>query len=157
LKAAEAEAAGLQPDMRAFVLWQASNAYARINTAKVDSLLADAFQATSAIEQDASELKRCFDRQFCDVKFWLQKLILLEILERSRQVAKIEPLLASAQPEVREEMQKEFFWHYLRLKKFDKARELLNLLARDYYPYDTAIKLMKALPPERTADRLAIF
>src|SRR5919204_1434535 len=126
LKAAQAEEAGLQPDMRAFVLWQASHAYTRINPAKSDSLLMDAFRATFAIEQSTSELKECFDPEWCDIQFWLQKHILEEMLARSRQVAPIESLLASAKPQVREELQRDFFQRYIENKEFDKAREQLN-------------------------------
>src|SRR6058998_3140820 len=50
LKAAEAEAAGLAPDMRALVLWRASYAYTVLDPKKAESVAKDSFLATEAIE-----------------------------------------------------------------------------------------------------------
>jgi len=46
LKTAEAMAAGLQPDMHAYVLWQVSRGYQKVNRTKAAQLLQQAFDAS---------------------------------------------------------------------------------------------------------------
>src|SRR5438552_2442266 len=58
LKAAAAEAAGLEADMRAFVLWRASNAYATVDPKKAESLTHESFVASQSIE-DPSDRDQC--------------------------------------------------------------------------------------------------
>jgi hypothetical protein len=158
LKVAQAEATGLQPDMRAFVLWQVSHGYVRIDSVKVDSLLKDAFLTTLSIEDGRAGSKDCSEAEFCGVKDWLQKHILREMIERSRSGGAIQSLLASAEPRVREMLGEDLFQHYIDEKEFDRARQLLNQFAeQNYFPYDHATELMMALPRERAADRVAIF
>src|SRR5437899_2596575 len=76
LNSAQFEAAGLQPDMRAFVLWQASHGYTKIDPAKADALLKDAFRVTLSVESSQAESRNCSEVEFCRVKYWLQKQIL---------------------------------------------------------------------------------
>src|SRR6266851_3757118 len=81
LKSAEEASASLQPDMHAFVLWQAANAYSGIVPAKTDALLRQAFLATQSIEVPTDD-PTCGTVNFC-VKGWLQQFIMNEILKRS--------------------------------------------------------------------------
>jgi tetratricopeptide (TPR) repeat protein len=158
LREAQAEAAGSQPDMHSFVLWQVSHGYARIDSAKADSLLKEAFRITLSIENSYAESERYGEAEFGGAKNWLQKHILRELIERSHHPGQVQPLLAVAVPEVREMMSPELFRHYINEKEFDQARAMLNQFAeQDYYPYESATELMLALPRERYADRLEIF
>src|SRR2546426_6661483 len=50
LKLAEAQAGGLQADMRALVLWQAARAYTGFDAAKARALMRQAFQVTLSVE-----------------------------------------------------------------------------------------------------------
>src|ERR1700745_3508700 len=52
LRVAETEAAGLSPDMRAFLLFEIGSAYQQINPAKARLLRWRAFEASTAIEDD---------------------------------------------------------------------------------------------------------
>jgi hypothetical protein len=51
------------------------------------------------------------------------------------------------------------FERYVDDKNFDRARDLLSQMADEQgsFPYGEATRLIEALPPERAADRLAIF
>src|SRR5579864_1933318 len=53
LQAAESEAAGLAPDMGAFVLWRVSYAYAKVDLRKSESVAKDAFIESLAIESSS--------------------------------------------------------------------------------------------------------
>src|SRR6266496_2528307 len=76
LKAAEAEAAGLAPDMRAFVLWRASYAYAVLDSKKAESLAKDSLLATEAIE-DPPDNDQCGPIGSAgDIKSWIQEQVL---------------------------------------------------------------------------------
>jgi len=159
LNFAQSEAAGLQPDMRAFVLWQASRGYTKIDPAKADALLKDAFRETLSVESSQAESRDCSEVEFCGVKYWLQKQILQEMIKRVKRIGEIKPWLASAEPEVRQRLSTDVFHRYLHEKAFDQARDLLGQMADEdgYFSYGGARELMDALPPERNKDRLAIF
>jgi hypothetical protein len=53
LQSAQAEAARLQPDMRAYVLMQVANGYQQVDPSKADALLKEAFTASLSIEDMA--------------------------------------------------------------------------------------------------------
>jgi hypothetical protein len=158
LKAAQTEAAGLQPDMRAFVLWQVSNAYTTRSPAKKDALLRSAFLVTQSIENNSSNPENCpvSETDPCGVKGWLQESILSKILQQSVDAA--EKLLPRAEPAVRKQIGERLVEYYVGKKNFDRAEELLTAISdQKDYPYGAATDLMVALPDERAADRLTIF
>jgi hypothetical protein len=101
LKLAQSEAASLQPDTRAVVLWQASHGYARIDPARAGLPFENAFRVTLSIDKPQD---RCTasEAELCGTKYWLQKQILQDLIERSKRIGEIEPLFASAEPEVRQ-------------------------------------------------------
>ena len=53
LQSAQAEAAALQPDMRAYVLMQVADGYQKVDPSKADALLKEAFTASLSIEDMA--------------------------------------------------------------------------------------------------------
>src|SRR5258708_20203008 len=59
LKAAAAEAAGLEADMRAFVLWRASYAYVPLDSTKAERGAKDSFVAPAAIEDPPARHQCC--------------------------------------------------------------------------------------------------
>jgi hypothetical protein len=159
LEIAQAEAAGLQPDMRAFVLWQASRGYTRIAPAKADSLLKEALTIAQAVASTEPPLHECAEPVFCGPGHWLQTQILRDMILKSRP-GSVERLLASAEPGFRQMLTFELLGRYIDEKNFDGARKLLNQLATDeqgYFPYSDAIRLIAALPPDRAGDRVEIF
>ena len=159
LEIAQSEAAGLQPDMRAFVIWQASQGIAKIDPLKANSLLKEALTVTQAIESNEASLKECAEPAFCGPRHWLQEQILRDMIRRSKQLGPIEQFLESAEPEFRQLLSSELLERYIDKKHFDQARELLNQVADDQgsFPYRDAIRVIDALPPEREGDRQAIF
>jgi tetratricopeptide (TPR) repeat protein len=159
LEIAQAEAAGSAPEMRAFVLWQASRGVAKIDPPRANALLKDALTATQYIESTEASLKDCGEPVFCGPGHWLREQILRDMIWRSKQFGRIEQLLANAEPEFRQMLSSALFERYIDEKNFDRARELLNQLAEDRadFPYWEATALIEALPAERAGDRVAIF
>ncbi len=158
LKAAQTEAAALQPDMRAFVLWQVSNAYTTLSPAKKDALLRSAFLVTQSIENNSSNPESCpvSETEPCGIKGWLQESILSRILQQSADAA--EKLLPRAEPAVRRQMGAQLVEYHVGKKSFDRAEALLTAISdQKDYPYGAATDLLVALPDERAADRLTIF
>jgi hypothetical protein len=158
LSSAESEAPGLQPDMRAFVLWQASRGYTKLNPAKADSLLKNAFRATLSIDKGQDRCTHS-EAELCGTKYWLQKQILRDLIEQSKRISEIQPLLASAEAEVRQMMSTNLFHRYVREKAFARARDLLNRTANEngYFSYGSATELIDALPREQSQDRIGVF
>ena len=153
LKAAEDSSVGLQSDMRAFVLWQAADAYAGIEPAKTAVLLKQAFLATQSIEVP-SEQQSCDSNQ-C-VKGWLQWSILSEIVTKSPKEA--EELLPNAEAGIRTGILAQLVDANISAKNLPHAQQLLTRAADDeMYPFSSASKLIEALPKENSADRLAVF
>ena len=154
LKAAEAASASLQPDMHAFVLWQAADAYGGIEPARTDALLRQAFLATQSIEVPTDD-PTCGTVNFC-VKGWLQQFILGEILKRSPKEA--EELLPNAEASIRPGIIAGLVDANISSKNLVHARELLAQTADEQmYPFSSAAKLIVALPKENSADRLSVF
>jgi len=156
LKAALAETAGLQPDMRTFVLWQMAHAYEKLDIRKTDSLLIDAFRTSHSIEAGPEYLDTCTPLSRCDVKGVLQSEILGLIFDRSPE--RVSPLLPQAEPEVRKQITQRLISHYANEKDFDRAEQLLNQFSQeDDYPFAAASQLIRALPQERASERLSVF
>lgn len=159
LEIAQAEASGLEPDMRAFVLWQASRGYAKPYPAKAISLLKEAFTVTHDINSKEAGLDECSESELCGPRHWLQEQILQDLIWRSKQVGSLDQFLESAEPELRQRLSPVLFDRYLDQRDFDRASDLLHQMADDRgsFPYGEASRLIEALPPERAGDCLAIF
>ena len=159
LELAQSEASGLQPDMRAFVLWQASRGYEKIDGLRATSLLREALAVTQDIASAESDLNQCAEPVFCGPGHWLQEQILRDMIRQSKQLGPVEQFLTNADPGFRVLLGSALLERYIDEKRFDRAREFLNQLAddQDSFPYSDATRLIDALPPEREGDRQAIF
>lgn len=157
LKTAEAESAGLQPDMHAFVLWRSSYAYAKLEPKQADTLSRDAFIATQAIEDPS-------DNDYCaslgssgDIKSLIQEGVLHGMLQKDH-LQEVEQLLPHATVPVRSLVTAEVVLYYESKKDLTQAESFLSQLAdSDRYPFDAAADLVAALGTEHSADRLGIF
>lgn len=151
-----AEAASLQPDMRAFVLWKIAEGYRKSSPSKLDQPLRDALTASLSIEDIAPESPGgfCPDMQGCGIKTWLQRSILLAMTSLSDQ----EALLPKAQPEVQKQVTAQLIPRYIAKKDLERARQLIASLGeQDAYPYGSAMDLMMALPRGSALEKVAIF
>jgi hypothetical protein len=157
LRGARVEAAALRVEVRAYVLWQSSRGYAKVSPGKIDPTLRNSFSASQSVENAPTDQEQCSDMpQVCDLKGWLQRKILTEIVHRTPD--KVEDLLPAAEPGVREDILTVLIDQYAQQGDLDRARKLLNQFADDYrYPYGAASRVMELLPVEKAADRLAIF
>jgi len=152
LQSAEAEAADLQPDMQAYVLWQVSHGYQKIAPRKSDALLSQAFASTLSIDKDRAN---CFGPEY-GVRDWLQTGILEGLLKRSPE--QVEHLLPKTDERVQQSLKGELFRGYIQKKRFNRAKEMLDRLADDeFYPYYQASDLMQALPESHQEARVTIF
>ncbi len=157
LKAAEAEAAGLGADMRAFVLWRASYAYATVDPKKAESVSKESFTASEAIDVPS-------DRDQCgpiggagDIKSWIQERVLSEMV-RKEKIAEVEELLPQATEPVRNHITRDLVKHYVERKDLGRAEALLAQLAdSDEYPFDAAETLLVAMGPDQSAGRMRVF
>jgi hypothetical protein len=157
LKAAVAEAGGLEADMRAFVLWRASYAYVPIDPEKAESVAKDSFVASEAIEDPA-------DRDQCgpigsagDIKSWIQERVLSEMIKKEK-ISPAEELLPRATPPVRTRIATELVKHYVEKKNVPRAEALLSELTdAEQYPFAAAADLLLNVGPEQSAERMTIF
>jgi hypothetical protein len=151
------ESAGLQPNMHAFVLWQASYAYTELDPKHAEKLSRDVFMATQTIE-DAPESDRCGAPGTAgDIKSWIQQRVLYDMVRRD-QLKEIKQLLPQATPTVRNEITAELVRYYESKKDLIHAETLLSTLAdSDRYPFGVAANLVAAFGPESSADRMNIF
>ncbi len=153
LQAAETEAAGLEPEMRAFVLWQVAQGYQKLDRARYGALLEKAFQAASAIDPDRPCDANAF---YCDARDRLQQEIGGQIIALS--TATGESLLARATPEARAGLTAQLISQYTNKRDFNRALELIQRSYDEgYFPLGEAGRLLRALPPDRSADRLEVF
>jgi hypothetical protein len=157
LKIAEAESAGLQPEMHAFVLWRASYAYTKLSPKHAEKLSRDAFIATQAID-DPSENDHCTAPGSAgDIKSWIQQQVLYDMVHRDR-LKEVEQWLPQATSPVRNGITAELVRYYELKKDLMHAESLLSQLAdSDNYPFGAAAELLTALGPEQSADRMSIF
>ena len=156
LKAAEAQAAGLSPDMRAFVLWKAGVAYEKLNQQQAIASYKRAFAVTHEIEDRAeqTEDEPCPD-EVCHVKRWIQHGLLFQMAKLSPET--VEQLLERGEPAIRSSISATLVREYARKKETEHAKALLTQLAvEDWYPYFAAAELMSALPID-SPDRLFVF
>ena len=157
LKSAEAEAAGLQADMRAFVLWRASYAYAKVDPKKAERIALDAFTATQAIEDAASDDHCAAAGTVGDIKGWIQQSILSDMVTKE-EIAEVEQLLPQATDPVRNQITSKLVTYHVKQKNFTKAEALLTQVADSKdYPFGVAADLILAMGPDQSADRMMIF
>ena len=157
LKSAESGAAGLQPDMRAFVLWRAAYAYRKIDAKKGDSVAKDSFTASEAIE-DPTDSNQCGPPGSAgDIKSWVQERVLTEMI-RKEKISEAEELLPNATAHVRTEVTTQLVQHYIGKKDFARALTFLSQLAdAPEYPFLAAADLLTSLGPEQSGDRMTVF
>lgn len=155
LKTAVAEAAGLEPDMRSFVIWHAALGIGTFDGKKSSSLLQDAFLASRSVEETQADSEDCGMDEVCHVRRFLQYSILREIATRNPGEA--EALVPQAETEVQQVIVSFLIDQYTRKKDFEHAKALLATAAGfERYPYSEATTLMLNLPAH-SPDRLAIF
>ena len=157
LKAAEVEAGGLEPDMRAFVLWRVANAYERSDPKKAAKLLEAAFAATQSIE-DPPEGEWCSAPGSAgDIKGWVQQQVLIYMLHKDK-VEEVEQLLPQAITPIRDQITAELVRYYKSKKDLIRAQAVLTQLADSgMYPFTAAAELIEAMGPEQSADRTTVF
>lgn len=144
LNSAEAEAAALEGEMRAYAFLQAARAYAAFDSAKARELLDQAYTA-SQVNHDESASKTRLVQQ-----------ILVTMAQAMPE--KAEALLPYAPAEIRAEVLNALLRQYLKKRDFERANEMVLQLSREgEFPYRAAAQLMAALPKENSSDRQAIF
>ena len=157
LQAAESEAAGLAPDMRAFVLWRASYAYVAIDAKKADDRTKDAFMATEAIEDPPDQDQCGAVGSAGDIKSWIQERVLSDLIRKDK-VPDVETLLPQATEPVRAHITTELVKHYTGKKDLARAQTLLSSLAEiEQYPFGAAADLLLAMGTDRAANRMEVF
>lgn len=154
LSAARAEAAGLEPDMRAFVLWKVARGLEAVDAEKSKAVLKEAFLASQSVEEKQVE-SDCGMDEVCHVKSFLQLGILHEIALRAPEEA--EDLLPRAEPDVRDQITSSLISEYTHKKDLSRAEALLQHQSdAEDYPYSEACDLMAALAAS-SPQRLSIF
>jgi hypothetical protein len=157
LKASQAEAAGLQPEMRAFVLWQVSHGYSKLLPEKSAAALREAMQVAESMPED--NVPEGCKWEVCHMQQYLERHLAEEMMnhaESTGQFDEIEHLLPRLVPEVQQQVVEGLIMHYVRKDQFVRAQNLLNQIADDKeYPYFAANELMLRDP--RPEDRLAVF
>jgi hypothetical protein len=153
LKAAEAEAPSLDPDMRAFALWRISYAYTMIDSKKAERLARDAFTAAVAIHD--APFPRCGPAG--DIKSWIEEHILSGMIGKGK-LTEAAALLSTATASVRTHIVTELVRRYAGEKKFAQAELLLSQITdAEQYPFGAAADLLLAIGPEQAADRINVF
>lgn len=156
LQKAEAEAQGAQPDVRAYVLWQVSRGYVKVDSQRSARLLGEAFASTLSI--DAATQPGCYGPE-CNQRQWLQGEIIRELRDRNCEqgdLGRIRDLIRQAEPAVRRRQTAELVHCYLQRKDIANARELVAEAAENgSYPYRQASQLMAALSD--SGERAAVF
>ncbi|HKD00935.1 MAG TPA: hypothetical protein VKB77_00815 [Terriglobales bacterium] len=161
LKNSQAESAGLQPEMRAFVLWQVARGYSKLRPEKGAGVLREAMQVAMSMQEE--NVPEGCGLEVCHMKPYLELHLLEEMLEEiwrgpepGSRYKEIEPLLPRLEPEVRKVAFRLLVGGYADKDQFARARALLSRIGDDEeYPYEAVEQLMLRDPsPE---DRLAIF
>lgn len=158
LHAAELEAAGLESDMRAYVLWRASYGYATMDPKVSSKLARDAFTASESIA-DPGGSSTCGGPlgSDSDIKGWIQERVLLEMIHKDN-VSDVQARLRYAETAVRDRITGELVRYYIDQKQLARAQDQLSRLAdADQYPFNAAADLLLASGPEQSGDRMAIF
>src|SRR5215813_1157136 len=156
LDEAQVEAAALQPDMRAYIEWQASMGYQKFDLKKSNALLENAFTATGELSSTGTGTCWTQHDEACRVKHWLEDKI-LEAMEKRSPDRALE-LSSGLEPGFQTAVETRLLGYYLQQKNLGKAKEMLDRMAADDgYPYAAAADLMQAIPKSRAAERTAVF
>jgi hypothetical protein len=133
-------------------LWQAAEAYEKLEPKRYIALLVRAFRSTYDVPSPS-----CDDSPAtCHEKAELQSHIFEEILFEDPALA--EDLLPYAEPEVRRRDTELLVREYIQKKNLSHAHELLTaLVGQKDFPYPAIGDLIQALPSERAGDRALIF
>jgi hypothetical protein len=145
LASAPGQARALEPAMQSFLLTQIANSLKKCDPSRVQATLISSFTATLGIPDDDA---------FTRGKLQSSALRALVRIDEE----KVVPLLPQADPYVRAGLLSLMIWHAAEAGKFDKAMSLLaQTPLGEGFPYDAATELMLDLPPEREADKQAVF
>jgi hypothetical protein len=144
LKQAALRARGLDPGMRSYTLWLASQGLKKCAPQRVRATLVDAFMASVALsDADAAKTN-------------LQSAALRQLLRLDEST--VERLIPQADPETRAEIQGAMVERAVDRKDFDRAMSLLNQIPSDQdYPYAAATQLILRLPAGHEAEKRAVF
>jgi hypothetical protein len=144
LSLAEAEAGGLEDEMRAYALLQAARAYAVFDSSKARELLDQAYTASQVNHEESPSKMR------------LVQQILVNMAQMVPERA--EALLPYAPENIRAAVLNALLRQYLKKRDVEHAKDMVLQLSREgEFPYGAASQLMAALPKENSTDRQAIF
>jgi hypothetical protein len=143
LEPAVAEARGLEsPAARALLLQQLASGYDQVDKVVATELLVEAFQSTSAIEDENDRRDH-------------QATIVRKLIARGYDV---EQMASQADPTVRGQVAGILVNHLVSQKDYDRAQELLTQIAPESdFPYDAIAIMMRDLPEERAGERHTMF
>ncbi len=148
LQTAPAEARGLLPPMRAYVLWEIASGY-KAQPKKERGLLNDAFLATLSI--DPAEKDWQSNRGAMQSRVLRTTLDDLGPEDVEQEMARCDPTARSTAIEMLVE-------YYAQHKNLRRAMALIRqAVGEAEFPYDAAATLMLALPKERGSERLEVF
>lgn len=144
LETSEASARGLEAPMRSYSLLQIASSFPTQDDKKARALLHDSFTASLAIQDDN------------DTKARLQEDIFRALLPLS--LDDVQKLLPQAEPKVRTHTSESIITLYADKKQFEKGLDLIDqVTAWDEFPYNSAGKLMDAMPAEMIAEKQNLF
>jgi len=148
LKSAESQARSLEDaGMRVFAMLQAAQVYSARDKKKALPLLEDALNASRDVEEGHGRLR---------TRAELQRQIASLMTRLDPEAA--DKLIEQSDPAMRGVLLTFLMSHYLHEQRFERALEVIYGIGRDQeMPYAAVSQLMWALPPERSADFLALF
>ena len=163
LKIAEAEAAALDGEMRAWMFWQIGIGYQTTDRAKALELFETAFISTRTVREESSAKKPIADAlaRFTGRPLLSPALRLQADIARS--IVLLDPkrsdqLLQQVDPAVRAAVLESVLAHQEKEQQFDQALETLNrITAHDEMPYEGAMRLMDTLKPEQSGELMRLF
>ena len=163
LKRAEAEAAALQGQMRAWVLWQIGIAYETRDRGKSLDLFEVALDTARAIREDSSAKNPASNAMaWVSARPVLSPGIRLQA-DIARSIVLLQPertnqIVQQIDPAARSTVLRSVLASQEKEKQFDKALETLNrIVAQDEMPYDYAMRLMDSLKAKQSAELIQIF
>ncbi|HEY6254107.1 MAG TPA: hypothetical protein VI685_29485 [Candidatus Angelobacter sp.] len=163
LKTAETEAAALDGEMRAWVLWQIGLGYQSFDRPKALDVFERAFVASRAAPEDHATAKtemevmaKITGHATLPSRLRLQADIARSIVlldpKRSEQV------LQQVDPAARGSVLVSVLASQEKEKQFDRALETLNwIVAQDEMPYRYALRLMDTLNPDQSSELTQLF
>jgi hypothetical protein len=177
LKSAFSGAASVEPPMRSYLLDAVAGGLGKCAPQKGRNALLDSFTATLEIPETQEEVDQRERRFFrngeqpdeatqesrfnLQMKQTLQRSALSHLLAVDE--AKVDSLLAQAEPDVRAGLMHQMISQATSAKKFDRALELLSRapskewFSSEGFPFREATQLMLDLPPDREKDKQELF